>query len=188
MLNQIPVRRVFWNGLKGNSDTFKKFQEVVEGRGIALERLQAGQLLRGFEEVPIWVYSPDSLYGLKGINDNNASVVVQVRIGEVAFLFPGDIQFTAETELVKYGDLLHSQVLLVPHHGSAFSSSLSFLQMAKPEIAVISAGRRNPHGHPTQQVLERLASLSCDIERTDLGGAVVLRTDGKNIWKYDGWK
>jgi competence protein ComEC len=187
VVQQFPVRRIFLSNPPGNSPEFLSFQNMVQGRGVPSQTVWAGQMLPGFEDVSVWVLHPDS-GNSQGFEGNNASVVLQVRIGQTSFLFPGDVQVPAESELLRYKELLNSQVLLVCHHGSANSNSLAFLQAVKPEIAVISAGKRNPYGHPAAQVLERLSSLSCDIERTDLEGAIVLRTDGKNIWKYDGWK
>ncbi|OYT92035.1 MAG: DNA internalization-related competence protein ComEC/Rec2 [Burkholderiales bacterium PBB3] len=50
---------------------------------------------------------------------------------------------------------LHSDVLLVPHHGSNTSSSGAFLDAVTPRIAIVQSGYRNRFGHPTALVMER---------------------------------
>ena len=46
---------------------------------------------------------------------------------------------------------------------------------------MISAGRRNPFGHPTPEVLARLGQAGARIYRTDRDGAVILDTDGAEL-------
>ena len=45
-------------------------------------------------------------------------------------------------------------------------------------LAVASCGVRNRFGHPHPQVRARLAEARIDLWRTDLGGALVVTTDG----------
>ena len=66
-------------------------------------------------------------------------------------------------------------VLVVGHHGSKTSTDLAFLQATKPDVAVISVGKDNYYGHPTEEVLFRLNLFGCDIYRTDVDGAILIR-------------
>lgn len=91
-------------------------------------------------------------------------------------LFTGDISSAVENSLLA-PDI---DILKVAHHGSRFSSSANFLEVARPEIAVIGVGR-NSYGHPTAQTLERLANVGSQIFRTDSDGTVKLVIDGENI-------
>ncbi len=52
---------------------------------------------------------------------------------------------------------LHSDVLLVPHHGSNTSSSAAFLDAVAPRVAIVQSGYRNRFGHPTALVMARYA-------------------------------
>lgn len=74
---------------------------------------------------------------------NGHSVILHVTYGHARFLFAGDLNAQAEEELVGRhgaGDIdLTSEVLKVPHHGSADFSS-GFLDAVAPVISVVSSG------------------------------------------------
>ena len=46
-----------------------------------------------------------------------------------------------------------------------------------PEICVISVGRGNSYGHPTDEVVNRIEEYGAELHRTDREGHVVLRLD-----------
>jgi len=66
-------------------------------------------------------------------------------------------------------------VLKVAHHGGKESSTQNFLDVVKPEFALISVGEGNKYGHPKEEVLSRLNNIGCDqVYRTDKNGTIVL--------------
>lgn len=69
----------------------------------------------------------------------------------------------------------------VAHHGSRNSTGIEFLNMVRPEFAVISCGRDNVYGHPHTELLERLKKAGSKILMTKDRGAVRVETDGENI-------
>lgn len=109
-------------------------------------------------------------------NDN--SLVLRVRYRSRAVLFPGDAEREEEGELVSRGVDLRADVLKLSHHGSRTSSTSALLGAVAPSLAVASCGVRNRFGHPHPQVRARLAEARIDLWRTDLGGALVVTTDG----------
>jgi competence protein ComEC len=112
---------------------------------------------------------------------NNSSIVVRLEYGDTSFLFMGDAETEEENEILKNNKDLKSDVIKIGHHGSKSSSSKSFLNAVKPEYAVISVGKNNTYGHPTQTVLDRLTSLKTTVYRTDLQGDITMISDGKEI-------
>ena len=69
--------------------------------------------------------------------------------------------------------------MLFRSHGSKYSTSVQFLNILRPELAVISAGY-NSYGHPADETLQRLSDAGTQVFRTDLSGTVtVLLRDGK---------
>lgn len=124
----------------------------------------------------------EMLAPLKDYEDyNNYSLVCRFNYGETSFLFTGDIEETAERDIVESGIDISATVLKVAHHGSDTSSVKVFLQAVNPDYAVISVGAPNDYGHPHDKTLELLRLLDIKLYRTDLHGNVVFFSDGKNI-------
>ena len=92
-------------------------------------------------------------------NDNDRSLVYQLQLEHVRFLFMGDLGISGELQLIKQHPHLRADVLKIGHHGSKTSSSLAFLNHVQARIALISAGK-NSYGHPSWDVMERLKRLS----------------------------
>lgn len=99
---------------------------------------------------------------------NERSLSFLVRFGGFDFLISGDLigrragAENAEVELAVgqalQADGVEIDVLHVNHHGADNTSEARFLDLIKPEIAIISAGNGNAHGHPTSAALRRLAN------------------------------
>lgn len=113
--------------------------------------------------------------------DNDASIIFQITYGETAFLFTGDAERGAEETLLAAEIDLKSDVLKVSHHGSDTSSTYPFLREVMPEYAVISVGKDNLYGHPSESVLSRLDDAGAIVYRTDYHGDIWCYSDGKNI-------
>ena len=113
---------------------------------------------------------------------NDTSLVFRVDYGEVSFMFTGDMERVAETDLLESGVNVKADVLKVGHHGSYSSTSYRFLREVAPKYAVIQCGRNNDYGHPHNEPLSRLRDAEVELYRNDLQGHVVCRvTEGKNI-------
>ena len=81
-----------------------------------------------------------------------------------------------------YQSFLDIDVLKVGHHGSKTSSSDKLLQYTSPQFALISAGIKNKFGHPHQNVISKIKSSDINILRTDKNGAVLMVSDGEQIF------
>ena len=115
-------------------------------------------------------------------NVNNASIVIQVRMGDRAVLLPGDAEHEAECELVRqFGPTLRSDLLKVGHHGSRSSTSPEWLQAVQPVWAAISVGARNRFGHPVPATERRLIDSGAVVLRTDEVGSIQWQTDGHTV-------
>jgi competence protein ComEC len=109
---------------------------------------------------------------------NDDSVVLRLRLGQVALLLPGDLEKAGEGAL----EAPPAAVLKVPPHGSRTSSSPRLLDALRPRVAIASAGFRNRYGHPHPEVVERYRKAGIELFRTDRDGAVTLSTDGSSLW------
>ena len=95
---------------------------------------------------------------------NNNSIVAKLMYKDFSMLFTGDIEEVAEKQILneyKNSNVLKSTVLKVGHHGSKSSSIQEFLDMVKPEVALIGVGENNKFEHPNVDVIERLLNLRC---------------------------
>ena len=110
-----------------------------------------------------------------------ASSGIEIVYGGVSFVFTGDVTRDVERTLAPSFNRAPIRILKVPHHGSGTSSSQEFLGTLRPDVAVISAGRGNPFGHPVASVLERYRNIGAAIYRTDEDGAVSVETDGTKV-------
>jgi len=85
---------------------------------------------------------------------NNRSCILQVSTGGGQVLLSGDIEKSAENDLIKtYGSDLASSVLLIPHHGSKTSSSPSFIEQVAPRYAIASYGFDNRYHFPHAEAM-----------------------------------
>lgn len=110
---------------------------------------------------------------------NDASLVLRVRHGRTAFLFPGDVERAGEAAAVARGGL-RADVVKVPHHGSRTSSTAAFAAAVSPRFAVVSLGGGNRHGFPHEEALARWRGVGAAIVRTDEGAARFL-SDGRAV-------
>ena len=103
---------------------------------------------------------------------NALSCVLRITTPQtVSALLVGDIEAAQERALVRSGEPLDAQWLLVPHHGSATSSTAEFVQAVHPRIAVVQAGYRNRFGHPRADVMARYAAQGVYVVQTTRCGA-----------------
>ncbi len=113
---------------------------------------------------------------------NSNSIVARLVYGKTAILFTGDAEPDTEEKLLQSGvGDLRATVLKVGHHGGRFSTNDPFLDRIVPRAAVISCGKGNDYGHPTQAVLDRLTNHGVKTYRTDQDGEVLLESDGARI-------
>lgn len=132
------------------------------------------------------LHPPPGAAGRPRSGDNDASVVLLAEVFGRRVLLTGDVEAAAERELVdRYGRALRADVLKVAHHGSRSSSAERFLAAVRPSLALVSAGARNPYGHPAPEVLARLRAHGARVLRTDRDGMVVLRFHPDGRWAID---
>jgi len=96
-------------------------------------------------------------------------------------LLAGDIEAAQEQDLLQSGQTLQADWLLVPHHGSATSSTPAFLEAVDPSVAIVQAGYRNRFGHPRPDVLRRYSDLGGLVVQTPRCGASTWHSEQPNL-------
>lgn len=153
---------------------------MLRKRNVKIVVAHAGQKIDVGRGVTLDVFSPFEDYNGKSVkNPHDANIISRLIHGKNSILFMGDAEKPLEYRLLfESAGFLDSDILKVGHHGSKTSSSEEFLKAVSPDIAVIQVGRKNRYGHPTQEVLDRLAAIGAKIFRTDLNGDVRISSDG----------
>lgn len=123
--------------------------------------------------VPVAGFAPEG--------PNDASVTLLVRTRGVTLLLLGDLEPPSQRGLSRaHPALPRVDVLKVAHHGSAHQDP-ELLGRARPRLALVSAGRDNPYGHPSPRTLDALREAGAAVLRTDRDGAIAVTGSGRDL-------
>ena len=117
-------------------------------------------------------------------DSNNSSLIIRATVAGHTILLTGDASIEAQQALLQSGQDIASDVLKVPHHGSAYFDP-EFLRAVHPQFAVISVGLHNSYGQPAPKLLSALAELHVPVRRTDLDGDVAVVATGSGLQVLD---
>lgn len=162
----------------GGSDALLETLPVVEKVSSVPERLtgalpcQAGMVWQ-WEGVMLQIIHPQHPQQFDG-NDGSCVIRVESTNGD-SVLLTGDIERRAEQSMLNHGKQLQANGVVVPHHGSATSSSSAWLDRVNPQWAVFPLGYRNRFGFPREEVVERYRQRKIPYWMTSTDGAVSIR-------------
>ena len=175
-LSVMPVGAVYAPVAESDSKAYQNFKQKVADQNSEIMHPT------NYERMPLGSARVEILASTTNADNlNNTSIILKVTHGNKSFLFTGDAEREEEQGVINTGYDLSADVLKVGHHGSDTSTSYPFLREVMPEYAVISVGKDNSYGHPTEAVLSRLRDADVTVYRTDLQGDVIMRSDGENI-------
>jgi competence protein ComEC len=172
VLSSLPVGRVVVPRAAPRNVFLDEVLAVARKRRLVVERFGAGDRFEAAGLVFDVLHPPDDAY--PRANENNGSLVLRARAEGRTLLFAGDVERPAEHDLLASGADLGADVLKVPHHGSRTSTTPEFLARVAPRVALVGVGRRNRFGHPSPDVLRRLAAAGVRVFRTDRDGDLAL--------------
>ena len=177
----------FWdNGFQTGSESYLQLRKTLSEKKIRHQSLDEETPPQTINGVEISILNPPVWKATKRTNRNprdlnNASLVMKLRFKTVSLLLTGDIGKEAEERLLRRDYPLRSDIIKIPHHGSATSSLRLFLERVKPTYAILSVGERNIGRLPHPETLKRYQRLGCILYRTDIQGAITVVTDGETI-------
>jgi len=173
VLKNYQVNEVIDTCIEDSGKGYAEWKKIIEEKKIHHLCAQAGQKIKLADGVELDILFPFvSLEGVKFTNTNDSSIVMEFVSNNSKIMLTGDAEVKTEYQLVNSSLNLKSQILQVGHHGSKSSTSQEFLAAVNPEIAVIQVGADNRYGHPVQEILDRLKSVSNKIFRTDEDGDI----------------
>lgn len=153
--------------------------QKIKAGNIPLITLGAGDNIRSGKN-GIALLSPNAEFA-RSAELNDTGLVELITIPGLRTLLTADTGFAMQDFLVAQGTNIHADILKIAHHGSKYSSDEAFLRAVNPRAVVIEVGAKNTYGHPSKEVLARIASSThAAIFRTDQNSTVeVLVQDGK---------
>ena len=142
---------------------------------------QTGQQWR-WDGVLFQVLSPDEHSEFTGHTTNDRGCVLSILTDGHRLLMPADISEKTEHWLLEHKkELLPSDVVLAPHHGSLTASSEAFVQEVSPKAVLFSVGYLNHFKHPRRQIVERYTRIGAHVWRTDENGAIEIKMQGAKL-------
>ncbi len=158
------------------SNCFDDFVYYTDQQGLEVTIPSVGDRCT-FGGATVEVLGPVKTYA----ETNDTSLVLAVTYGDARFLFTGDMEISAETDLIESAADLHADVLKVGHHGSDTSTGYRFLREVMPTHAIVSVGEGNSYGHPNDKTLSLLSDAGATVYRTDKLGHIIAVSDGTNV-------
>ena len=157
-------------------------QKLLEDRGIPMIEVARG--MTGKLGEYNWLVLAPSRGAVDAEDSNDASTSMYWESENVALFTLADSGERAQMRMGSdYRGLFESGfgsrlvVVKVAHHGSA-DQAPELYEALKADLALISVGRDNSYGHPTQRTLDTLAVSGTRVLRTDEMGAIgITETD-----------
>ncbi len=148
--DHVPIRQVVMTNhfrrLAGSDGADKVFLDHLRDRGIPIAEINRddGTWIKSFEGssgVRLEVLWPPSDLP-ENTASNDTALVVRFSYSGHSVLFTGDIDRSAESQLLDSGLDLRADVLMVPHHGSVNRMTGRFVEAVGPKYIVMSSDKR----------------------------------------------
>jgi competence protein ComEC len=162
-------------GQPHGSALYLEYLESLDRVGADWTAARAGDVFE-VDSVRFEVLHPRTEWLETHLEPNDNSVVLRASYGCFSAILTGDIEWPAESLLVTTVE--ESDLLKVGHHGAPGGTTDAWLDVVNPRAAVISVGS-NSYGHPASSTLRRLSEHGVAVFRTDRGGTVTARSDGR---------
>jgi competence protein ComEC len=186
ILRHVSVESVYGSPLKDyNTSMSRNFRNELLTQGLTYNILKTGDKINLDTNVTLETLWPGDDFtippGVTPESDggftNNSSVVLRMQYGSRSFLFTGDIEMEVEDQLVNsMPNKLKCDVLKIPHHGAATSSSSSFVRAANAKYGAIMVYAMNDIN-----VINRYKALGTQVHLTSINGTALFITDGKTL-------
>ncbi|BDR67186.1 metallo beta-lactamase superfamily hydrolase [Clostridium tetani] len=177
VIDTFQVDKVFMPEINHTTQTFKSVVTSIKNKGLKISTPKVGNNY-GLGNARWQILAPVSA---SYDNLNNYSIVTKLKFGNNSFTFTGDAESLSEGEILQKQLDISSDVINIGHHGSRTSTTQNFLDKINPKYAVISCGKGNKYGHPTQETLNKLKNKGIKVYRTDECSNVIATSDGNNI-------
>lgn len=165
IINNFSIGKIFMPNVTTNTKTFEDVIDAAKNKDLQIETPKIG------DEFTVGNANCGVVYvGADKENLNLSSIIIKLNYNNLSYLFTGD----AEAEIENKIDVGKINILKVAHHGSDTSSSEKFVKETAPEVAIISVGKDNSYGHPSDEIIKRYEEVGSKIYRTDEVGNIFI--------------
>lgn len=188
IVKHFKPKKIWINGDLQSENSYESLLDIARAKSATVHTPQTGEML--FANSTSTIFNVADLHiDPITLSDNDKSLVIALETRSKKILFTGDISKKAESLLVKDNISLQADILQLPHHGSATSSSKEFLDTVSPDYAIISAGKHKTGTFPATDVVSRCQEAGIRIYNTATDGTitVTVTNDGMQIetWKNE---
>lgn len=176
IITKFDIGKVFMSNFEKDNNTYRKLIQALDDKRYSYTTPKVGSKYT-LGTASITILAPNDTYD----NPNDASIALLVKNGNNTFLFTGDAEKAAESDILNNGIDISADVYKAGHHGSRSSTSLDFFRAVDPDYAVISCGEGNSYGHPHAETLNTFRMNGVKTYRIDEDGTIVATSDGKSI-------
>lgn len=143
ILENLKVNTLIIGKQKENSEEYQNIMKIARNKKVSIKIVAQGQKIIIDKNTYFDVIYPENELQEEGLNNN--SLVLKLNYNKFSMLFTGDIEKEAEENIVnknKEKNNIKSAILKVAHHGSKTSSTKEFVELVKPQIALIRSRKR----------------------------------------------
>ncbi|MEG2625941.1 MAG: ComEC/Rec2 family competence protein [Christensenella sp.] len=178
ILESIPVRTVYMTDFSEQAQSCKSITKQIKAKNIAAVNLTEGDTF-SLGDVHFTALNPQNA---EYDNANNSSIVLLAQYENTKFLFEGDAEKEAVSDMLAHNaEIMDVDVLKVGHHGSHNGTTQELLDAATPALALITCGKDNDYGHPHKETLDLLSVENVTVLRTDKNSDIAVFSDGNEI-------
>lgn len=191
VLERYQVDAVWESGVNATGNDVTRWHRLIETKKIPEIHPFAGTTLQLGQTRLLTLHPIESMVGKEVSDAHEATLVFQLFTTGERILLTGDLNEGHESDILAWCQppqcSLASDILQVPHHGSATGLSPPFLEAVHPKLAFICVGQNNPFRHPRANILDRLSEAHIPYHRTDTeGGLKVTLARGQFVYEKSG--
>ena len=203
--SRVKIRRIFLPDVALKDEVLETLLQQIEEAEVSVEYLSAGEHMTD-GALQISCLHP---YAKKVPEDrNDASLVLRLSQGDFQMLLTGDLEKSGEDWLVEQArpaveqtqpagqeqalpcapstqpaaqNPLRCTILDAGHHGASNATGEALLDLAQPELVLISCGKNNRYGHPAPETLKRLEERGIRWYSTAEVGAIQVHVGKKKV-------
>lgn len=181
--SRVKIRRIFLPDVALKDEVLETLLQQIEEANVSVEYLSAGEHMTD-GALQISCLHP---YAKKVPEDrNDASLVLRLSQGDFQMLLTGDLEKSGEDWLVEQArpatqNPLRCTILDAGHHGASNATGEALLDLAQPELVLISCGKNNRYGHPAPETLQRLEERGIRWYSTAEVGAIQVQVGKKKV-------